>query len=136
MHLVDDYGRAMDAEYHVEADGGHLALIMESRSGMSGGRALRNSDYNRALTTLLARLGMLSAVLVDALVDSRHTQDLGLREADRRIIQAPVRLALEPDADRFRLVISSSRPMWRVDLYVLAFTLSLIAWTAFRDGLV
>lgn len=36
VHLVDDHGRAMDAEYHIEADGGHLALIMESRSGLSG----------------------------------------------------------------------------------------------------
>ena len=102
MHVVDDHGRAMDAEYLVEADGGHLALIMESRSGMSGRRAPRNPDYNRALTILLARLGMLNAVLVDALVDSRHTQDLGLPEADRRLIQAPIRLALEPDADALR----------------------------------
>ena len=62
----------------------------------------RNPDYNRALTILLARLGMLNAVLVDALVDSRHTQDLGLPEADRRLIQAPIRLALEPDADALR----------------------------------
>jgi hypothetical protein len=30
VHLVDNHGRAMDAEYHVEADGGHLALIMEA----------------------------------------------------------------------------------------------------------
>jgi len=102
VHLVDDHGRAMEAEYHIEADDGHLALIMESRSGMSGTRAPRNSDYNRALTILLARLGLLNAVLVDALVDSRHTQDLGLPEADRRLIQAPVQLALEPDADALR----------------------------------
>ena len=78
MHLVDDHGQAMDAEYFVEADGGHLAVIMESRSGMSGMRTPRNPDYNRALNVLLARLGLLNAVLVDALVDSRHTQDLGL----------------------------------------------------------
>ena len=45
---------------------------------------------------------MLNAVLVDALVDSRRTQDLSLPEADRRLIQAPVRLALEPDADALR----------------------------------
>lgn len=102
MHPIDDHGRTMDAEYHVEADNGHLALIMESRSGMSGRRAPRNSDYNRALTLLLARLGTLNAVLIDALVDSRHTHNLGLPEADRRLIQAPLRLALEPDADALR----------------------------------
>jgi hypothetical protein len=102
VHLVNDHGRAMDAEYHVETDGDHLALIMESRSGTSGRRAPRNPDYNRALTILLARLGRLNAVLVDALVDSRHTQDLGVPEADRRLIRAPIRLALEPDADALR----------------------------------
>jgi len=102
VQLVDDHGRVMDAEYLIEADGGHLALIMESRSGMSGRRAPRNPDYNRVLTILLARLGKLNAVLVDALVDSRHTQDLDVPEAERRLIQAPIRLALEPDTDVLR----------------------------------
>jgi hypothetical protein len=102
VHLVDDSGRALDAEYLLEADGGHLALIMESRSGMSGRRAPRNPDYNRALTVLLGRLGTLNAVLVDALVDSRHTQDLGLPEASRRLIQAPIQLALESDTGALR----------------------------------
>ena len=99
---VDARGHAMDAEYLVEADGGHLALIMESRSGISGRRAPRNPGYNRVLTILLARLSELNAVLVDALVDSRHRQDLGLPEADRRLIQAPIRLELEPDIDALR----------------------------------
>jgi hypothetical protein len=102
VQLVDDHGNVMDAEYLIEADGGHLALIMESRSGMSGRRAPRNPDYNRVLTILLARLGKLNAVLVDALVDSRHTQDLDVPEAARRLIQAPIRLALEPDTDALR----------------------------------
>jgi len=41
-----------------------------------------------------------------------------------------------PASDLFKLVISSSRPWWRVDLYVLVLTLSLIAWMALWDGLV
>jgi hypothetical protein len=92
----------MDAEFSVEADGDRLALVMESRSGTSGRRAARNPDYNRALAVLLARLGRLNAVLVDALVDSRRTQDLGVAEADRRLIRTPIRLALEPDTDALR----------------------------------
>ena len=32
MQLVDDHGRALDADYLVEADGGHLALIMDHRA--------------------------------------------------------------------------------------------------------
>jgi hypothetical protein len=109
VQLVDDQGDALDAEYHVEADGRHLALIVDSRSGMSGRRTPRNPDYNRALAILLARLGRLNAVLVDALVDSRHTQDLGLPEEDRRLIQAPIRLALEPDSDALRRQLGTAQ---------------------------
>jgi uncharacterized protein DUF3883 len=100
--LVDDRGRALSAEYLVEPDGAHLALILESRSGMSGSRPPRNPDYNRALTVLLTRLGMLDAVLVDAVVDSRHTQLLGVPEADRRLIRVPIRLARVPDMEALR----------------------------------
>lgn len=78
MRAVDDRGRVIDAEYLVEADGCHLALILESRSGVAGSRAPRNPEYNRELTMLLTRLGRLDAVLADAVVDSRHTRDLGL----------------------------------------------------------
>jgi hypothetical protein len=102
VDLTDDSGRCLDADYLIEPDGGHLALIMESRSGTSRSRAPRNPDYNRALTVLLAGLGALDAVLADALVDSRYTQNLGLPEAGRRLIQAPVRLALEPDPGALR----------------------------------
>ena len=52
---------------------------MESRSGISGTRAPRNSDYNRALTILLARLGLLNAVLVDALGPRRPDNDMQAR---------------------------------------------------------
>jgi hypothetical protein len=91
VDLTDDSGRRLDAEYLVEPNGGHVAPIMESRSGTSRSRAPRKPDCNRALTVLLARLGALDAVLADALVDSRHTQTLGLPETGRRLIAAPVR---------------------------------------------
>jgi hypothetical protein len=100
--LVDNRGRVLAAEYLVEADGSYLALVLESRSGMSGSRPPRNPDYNQALTVLLTRLGMLDAILVDALVDSRHTQQLGVPEADRRLIETPIQLALQPDMDALR----------------------------------
>ena len=69
---------------------------------MSGRRPPRNTDYNRALTVLLARLGALNAVLADALVDSRRTQGLRVPEANRTLIDAPIRLALETDIDALR----------------------------------
>ena len=69
---------------------------------MSGSRAPRNPDYNLALTVILARLGRLDAVLVEAVVDSRRTRQLSLPEADRRLIEAPIRLAREPDMEALR----------------------------------
>jgi 5-methylcytosine-specific restriction protein A len=96
--LVDDGGRELAAEYRVEPDEPDLAVLWESRSG----RPERNRDYNQALTILLTRLACLDAVLADALVDSRRTQELALQEAERRLIQAPVRLASEPDMDAVR----------------------------------
>jgi 5-methylcytosine-specific restriction protein A len=98
MQLIDDDGRILDAGYLAERDGSHLAVIMDSRRGSPS----RNPDYNRALTVLLTRLGQLNAVLVDAVVDSRHTQGLALPESDRRLIDAPIRLAREPNPDALR----------------------------------
>jgi hypothetical protein len=39
---------------------------------------------------------------MDALVDSRHTRALALKEVARRLIEAPVWLAAEPDIDALR----------------------------------
>ena len=102
VHLVDDHGRVMDAEYHVEADGGYLAVIQESRSGSSRSRSPRNRDYIPVQTILLDRLGKLNAVLAEAVVDSGRTQRLGMPEASRRLIDAPIQLALEPAPDALR----------------------------------
>ena len=109
MHLVDDRGRVVDAEYLIEADRDRLALIMESRSGMSGSRAPRNPDYNRALAILLGRLGKLNAVLVDALVDSRHTQATGSHAGSHR----GERPSGIPDGHEQR---TGTRPRSRTDL--------------------
>ena len=102
VRALDDGGKQLDAEYDVETDGRHLALIMESRSGVSGSRSARNPDYNRALTVLLSRLGTMNALLADALVDSRQVHEMGLPEEDRRIIRAPVMLASQGDMDGLR----------------------------------
>jgi hypothetical protein len=75
MQLIDDDGRVLDAEYLTETDGTRLAVVIESRSDMSGSRPPRNPDYNPALMLLLTRLGQLDAVLVDALVDSQRTRN-------------------------------------------------------------
>jgi hypothetical protein len=99
VHLIDDSGRELDADYQVEADSGHLALVLESSEG---GENARNPDYNQALLSLLRRLGALDATLSDGLVDSRTTRKLGLPEADRRFIHAPIRIALEPDLEALR----------------------------------
>lgn len=112
MHLVDDQGNDLDAEYSVEPDGRYLALIMNSRSGPGGGYAGRNPDYNMALTILLIRLGMLNALLVDGLVDSRWTRRHGLPERERRIIHQPVQLPIEePSANALRIRMAKAQAL-------------------------
>src|SRR5262245_49906077 len=95
MRATDAAGKQPDASYFVESDGDRLAVIMDSRrgGGPRDGHPGRNSDYNDAFELLLERLGRLDATLLDALVDSRNTQRLGTPEAERRLIQPPVRLA-------------------------------------------
>ena len=66
MHLVDDGGKELVADYYGEPDGALVALILNSRSGRSGRQPARNKDYGPALNVLLTRLRRLDAVVVDA----------------------------------------------------------------------
>jgi hypothetical protein len=105
MRVIDGAGKHLDANYSVVPDGIRLALIMDSRSGggTRDGRPGRNSDYNDALELLLGRLGRLEAKLLDALVDSSYTQRLGIPEADRSLIRAPVQLKQVQSVHELRL---------------------------------
>src|SRR5262249_50544069 len=86
-------GRTLDAEFSVERHDGRLSLVLESAGGADGNRPARNPDYRDALGVLLGRLQDLDATLVDAVVDSRYTQRMGIPAADRRLIDGPIRLA-------------------------------------------
>jgi hypothetical protein len=102
MHLIDDHGEPLDAEYDVEPDGEQLSIILESMSGRADGRPSRNTQYRPALELLLARLKDLDAVLEAAVVDSRVTQRLRLDENARALTSAPIRLADVTDLLEFR----------------------------------
>ncbi|HEX4064016.1 MAG TPA: HNH endonuclease [Streptosporangiaceae bacterium] len=109
MFASDDMGRRLDAEYSVEQDGNLLALVLESASGNAPSRPARNTDYRRALTVLLGRLRGFEAVLKDGLVDSALTKRRGIPESDRRLFQAPIRLADEPDMELLRRRLTSAQ---------------------------
>lgn len=102
MSAEDDDGERLDAEYMVERDGNRVALVLGSASGASNSRAARNSQYRSALELLLTRLKRLDAVLEEALVDSAHTQRLGLPEDERRLTDGPLRLAEHADMAELR----------------------------------
>jgi len=109
MQVHDAAGRPLNATFSAEPEGNWVALIMESRSGRAAGRPGRNADYNPALTLLLERLARLDATLVAALVDSRKTQALGVPEMKRRLITEPVKLALVPDMEAFRVQMGTAQ---------------------------
>lgn len=102
MYPEDDDGRLLDAEYTVEADNDWVALVLQSASGASSSRSARNTQYRSALELLLTRLKELNAVLEDALVDSTHTNRLGLPEDERRLTDGPLRLSEQPDMTELR----------------------------------
>jgi hypothetical protein len=103
----DDDGAVLDAEYSVVRDEGHLDLILESAGGASRDAPARNADYRSTLGVLLARLRGLKAIVDDAVVDSRYTQQAGIPAADRRLIDGPVRLRDVDDLDALRLQLTS-----------------------------
>jgi 5-methylcytosine-specific restriction enzyme A len=109
MRVTDDDGRVLDAEYSVETDGSHFALILASAGGGTGSRPPRNPDYGTVLTTLLSRLRDLEAVLVDAVVDSAETRRYGIPESERRLIDIPVQLAGEADMEALRLRLTAGQ---------------------------
>jgi 5-methylcytosine-specific restriction protein A len=98
VHLWDDSGRELNAEFRVEPDSGRLALVLESSGGKtppSSRWPTRNSDYNAALDLLLERLQRMNAVIIDALLDSAPARRMP--DDERRLLdQVPVPL---PGAD-------------------------------------
>ena len=107
MYAEDDDGRRLDAEYMVEADNDCVALVLGSASGASSSRPARNPQYRPALELLLTRLKQLDAVLEDALVDSAHTNRLGLPEDKRRLTDGPLRLSEQPDMTKLRKTLTN-----------------------------
>ncbi|SEQ04209.1 hypothetical protein [Lentzea albida] len=101
MRATDDAGAVLNAEFEVEPDGDHLALVMKSAGGkVIGSPHGRNHQYNLALELLLRRLRERGAVLVSGVVDSAPARHLP--EAERTIVEAPVVLAATPDVEALR----------------------------------
>ncbi|WP_422754924.1 hypothetical protein [Micromonospora sp. WMMD708] len=105
--MTDDRGQVLDAEFSVEPDGNHLAVILESMSGRATGRAARNTDYRAALELILQRLKDHRAVIETAIVDSQRTQLLP--ESSRSLISEPVRLVDVPDPHRLRRRLTNAQ---------------------------
>jgi hypothetical protein len=107
VHARDGNGVALDADFSVVPQGGHLDLILESAGGASVSRPARNTDYRDTLAVLLARLRALNATIEDAVVDSRYTQQRRIQAADRRVIDGPVRLVDVDDLTLLRSQLTS-----------------------------
>ncbi|QQQ74881.1 hypothetical protein IOD16_27650 [Saccharothrix sp. 6-C] len=107
MRVVDDAGDELNAEFSVQPDGEHLAVLLESAGGRMAGGGVRNADYRPGLEVLLGRLAAVDAVLLDALVDSRQVRDLA--EDERRLIAEPVWLGRGVDVSALRRRLTSGQ---------------------------
>ncbi len=101
MRATDDVGTVLNAEFDIEADGNHLALVMRSSGGkVNGSPHPRNHQYNLALELLLRRLRERGAVLESGVVDSTAVRDLP--EEQRAIVEEQVVLATVRDIEALR----------------------------------
>ncbi|MFE9749227.1 hypothetical protein ACFYOT_30320 [Saccharothrix saharensis] len=107
MRVADDAGDELNADFSVEPDGEHLAVVLESAGGRTAGGGVRNADYRPGLEVLLGRLSALDALLLDALVDSRQVRDLA--EDERRLIAEPVWLGRGVDVSALRRRLTSGQ---------------------------
>ncbi|XVS62890.1 hypothetical protein ACQPYE_32215 [Actinosynnema sp. CA-299493] len=107
MRVVDDVGDELNADFSVEPDGEHLAVLLESAGGRTADGGVRNADYRPGLEVLLARLAAIDAVLLDALVDSRQVR--GLAEDERRLLAEPVWLGRGVDVSALRRRLTSGQ---------------------------
>jgi hypothetical protein len=107
VHLADDQGQVLNAQYSIESDGDLLALILESAGGRRRSGGARNADYRQALMILLTRLRERDAVLQEALLDSRATA--ALSEDERTLFGQPVRLAEHHGLEDLRLQLTSAQ---------------------------
>ncbi|WP_199443737.1 hypothetical protein [Umezawaea beigongshangensis] len=106
--MKTDDGTELNAEFEIEADGDHLALLLQSAGGRVGGsRYGRNHQYNDALELLLIRLRERGAVLESGVVDSRPARLLS--EEQRTILTSPVVLAEVHDIPAFRLKLGRAQ---------------------------
>lgn len=107
MRVADDAGDELNADFSVEPDGEHLAVVLESAGGRTADGGVRNADYRPGLEVLLGRLSALDALLLDALVDSRQVRDLA--EDERRLIAEPVWLGRGIDVSALRRRLTSGQ---------------------------
>ena len=107
MRVADDAGDELNADFSVEPDGEHLAVVLESAGGRMAGGGVRNADYRPGLEVLLGRLAAFEALLLDALVDSRQVRDLA--EDERRLLPEPVWLGRGIDVSALRRRLTSGQ---------------------------
>ncbi|WP_062378869.1 HNH endonuclease [Demequina pelophila] len=99
MHLIDDSGRVLDADFDVEYRGAEFDIVVESRGGSAQAGTARNPDYDAALTCLVDRCRKVGALIDDAYVDSRTVQELPL--SDRRIVEGTPGRVIDGDVGTF-----------------------------------
>jgi hypothetical protein len=100
MKVADDTGKRLDAEVSLEQGSGEFRLVFESRGPD------RNVDYIPAFAAVIRRLSKLSAVLTDAVVDSKNSARLGHAERRMLVDSRPFPISLSRDEDSNALAIA------------------------------
>ena len=109
--MYDDDGTELDARFHIEiTSASEASLLFES----CGGKPRRNTDYNRALTLVLERLGQAQATLLRVELDTAETRDLPAEERLVVIDEAAYEIELRGRDDHGQLRIGLGRGAGRI----------------------
>lgn len=106
MKLTDG-GKHLDATFNVERHRGALTVTFDSRSGKRGTTSARNSDYERGLEVIFARLRDQRAVVSQVTLHPANG-----KEGSKLVVEGfplPLRLAEVNDTSALRLALSRAQ---------------------------
>ena len=87
IHTVHNrMGSPIKAQFSVQSVDGEMSVVVESRGGKKGSSNERNTHYKEGIELLLRRLAETNCHLLDAVLDTKKTNQLQLSRDERRLL--------------------------------------------------
>lgn len=95
IHTVHNrIGSPIKAQFSVQSVVGEISVVVESRGGKKGSSNERNIQYKEGIELLLGRLAEAKCRLLDAVLDTKKTNQLKLSRDERRLMDNSIPIDL------------------------------------------